>query len=67
MQNSQQHVFFRNHFGDILISWMRTAMDDTVHVQVQMIKFGQQGIVGHNLVNLRITLGNPSVKLEISR
>ena len=66
MQNPQQHVLFGQDFGHILIGRVRAAMNDAIHIQIQMVKLRQQGIVGNNLVDFGITLGNPSVKLYAS-
>jgi hypothetical protein len=35
--------------------WMRAAMNDTVHVQIEMIKLWQECRVSHDLVYLGIT------------
>jgi hypothetical protein len=64
MQNPQQHVLLQKGYREILAGGMRTPVNDTVHIQVQMIKLGQEGIVGDNLIDLGITLRDPSVKLR---
>ena len=64
MQNSKQHVFFRQDLGDILIRRVGTSVDNPIHIQVQMIKLGQQGTVSDDLIDFGITLRNPSVKLR---
>lgn len=63
MQDSEQHVLLGQDLRHILVRWMRASMNDTVHIQIQMIKLGQQGIVRHNLVDFGITFGNPPIKL----
>ena len=65
MQNSQQHIFFGQCFGKILIRRVRTSVDNAVHIQIQMIKLRQQGTVGDYLIDFWITLRNPSVELRI--
>jgi hypothetical protein len=42
---------------------MGTPVNDPVHVQIQMIEFGQQGVIGHDLVDLRVPFADPAVKL----
>jgi hypothetical protein len=42
---------------------VRAAVDNPIHVEIQVVKLGQQGIVSDNLVNLGVALGNPAIKL----
>ena len=63
VHNSHHHVTLGQDIGNVHVTGMRTTMNDTIEIEIQMIDFGQQGIVADNLINLGITLGNPAVKL----
>lgn len=45
------------------MTWVRTTVNDTIHIQIQMIKLRQKGRVRDDLIDLGITFGEPSVKL----
>jgi len=67
MHNSQHHVSFRNAVGNVAVTGVRAAVNDAVHVQVEMIEFGQQRIVRNNLIDLGVALRDPSVELSAVR
>ena len=63
MHNTQHHVTFTEDIGDIQVAGMRTTMNNAVHVEIEMIKLGQESIVRDNLVDFRVAFRNPSVEL----
>jgi hypothetical protein len=38
-------------------------MNNSIHIEVQMVKFWQQRRIGDNLIDFRVTFTDPSVKL----
>ena len=63
MHNSQHHIPFTNDIRDITIGWMGTSVNDSIHIQIQMIKLWQQGRIGDNVIDLGIAFADPAVKL----
>lgn len=63
MHNPKDHITFRKNIRNIKMIRMRTSVNDTVHIQVQMVKLGKQGLIGDDLVDFWITLTEPSVEL----
>ena len=43
---------------------MRAAVDDPVHVEVEVVEFGKERCVGYDLVDFWISFADPSVKLS---
>lgn len=39
MEDVSKNLFLRNTEVDILVIWMRTLMDDAIHVQIEIVKF----------------------------
>lgn len=39
-------------------------MNDSIHIQIQMIKFRQQCRIRNNVINLGIAFADPAVKLK---
>ena len=64
MHDPHHHISLGKFFGYIQVGRMRTSVNDTIHIQIQMVEFRQQGGVGNNLVDLWIPLADPSVKLS---
>lgn len=46
------------------MTWMRAAVNDTVHIQIQMVKLWQQRRVGNDLIDLCVPFADPSIKLQ---
>lgn len=42
---------------------MGAAVDDAVHIKVEVIKFGEEGFIGYYLVDFGVALGEPAVEL----
>lgn len=63
MHDSQDHVAFREDIGYIEMTWVSAAVDDPVHVQIQVVEFRKKCLIGNDLINLRIALTEPAVKL----
>ncbi len=42
---------------------MRTSMDDTIHVEIQVIELWKEGGIGDNLIDLGIAFADPTVEL----
>mmetsp|Transcript_41372 Transcript_41372/g.66450 ORF Transcript_41372/g.66450 Transcript_41372/m.66450 type:complete len:253 (-) Transcript_41372:94-852(-) len=63
-KHPQNHILHANLIGHILIIRMCTIMNNTIHIQIHVIKLWQElGILSNLLIDQRIPLRNPSVKL----
>ena len=40
------------------------AVDDPVHVKVEMIELGEEGFIGDDLVDFRVAFRKPAVELD---
>ena len=67
MHDSHHHVSFTQGTPHFQIGGMRTTMNNAIHIQIQVIKFRQQGRIGDHLIDFGITFRNPSIKLAIGR
>lgn len=45
---------------------VRTAVDDSVHVEVEVVEFWQECCVGDDLVDFWIAFADPAVELRYS-
>jgi hypothetical protein len=63
VHDSQHHVSFTQRVRHVHMVRVSTSVYDSVHVQVQVVKLGQESRICHDLVDLRIALTDPSVKL----
>lgn len=52
--------------AEAVIVGMGARVQDAVHVQVQVVELRQEGRVRNDLVDLRVPLRNPPVKLRNS-
>ena len=41
------------------------AVDDAIHVQIQVVKLREKRFIGNDLINLRIALTEPAIKLSV--
>ena len=41
MHDSEHHVTFGDHVGDIQVTGMRATVNDSVHIQIEVVKLGQ--------------------------
>jgi hypothetical protein len=64
MHNTQHHITLANDIGNIHVAWVRTAVNDSIHIQVQMVKLRQQSGIRNDLIDLGIALTDPAVKLR---
>lgn len=39
-------------------------MNDTIHIEIQVIELGQKSGIGNNFIDLGVSFTDPSVKLE---
>lgn len=60
-------VFFRFPEVRIIIIWMRTWMNNTIHVQVQIIKVRNLKFNSHKITLLVLIFLHPAVKLRNTR
>ena len=51
MHDPQHHVSFRQHLRNVLVIGMGTAVDNSIHIQVQVIEFRQQGLITNNFID----------------
>ena len=64
VHDSQHHVPFReDSFRQVHVGRMGASVDNPIHIEIQVIKLGQQGIVGDNFIDFGIAFTNPTVKL----
>ena len=63
MHNAQHHIPFTNDIGKFSIGRMRTTVNDSIHIQIQMVDFRQQGRIGNNVIDFGITFADPAVEL----
>ncbi len=63
MHDAKHHITFGKDIGYIEMAGVGAAVDDPVHVQIQVVKLWKQRLIGNDLVNLWIALANPAVKL----
>ena len=64
VHDPQHHVLFAQDFRDVEVARVRATVNDPVQVQVQVVHLGQQRLIGDDLVDLGITLRDPSIKLS---
>jgi hypothetical protein len=64
MHNAQHHISFSQDIRDIHMTGMRASMDDSIHIQVQVVKLWQQSRIRNNLIDFRVALTDPSIKLK---
>jgi hypothetical protein len=64
MHNPQHHITFADHIGNVHVTWVRAAVNDSIHIQVQMVKLWQESGVRNDLIDLGIALADPAVKLS---
>ena len=62
MHYPQDHVAFGEDVGDVEVTGVGAAVDDAVHVEVEVVEFGEEGFVGDHLVDLGVALGEPSLQ-----
>lgn len=64
MHNSEHHVSFADDIGNVQVAGMCTAVNDTVHIQVEVIEFRQKCRIRYDLIDLCVSFTNPSIKLS---
>lgn len=63
MHNPKDHITLSQNVGNIEMTGVGAAVDDPVHIQVQVIKLRQQGLICDDLVDLGVALAEPAVEL----
>jgi hypothetical protein len=66
VHDSEHHIALGQTIRNIHVRRMRAAVNDAVHIEIEMVEFRKQGIVGNNLIDLGIPLGDPAIELGIS-
>ena len=64
VHDPDRHLALREDVGHVEVVGVRAAVDDPVHVEVQVVEFREQRRVGDDLVDFRIAFADPSVKLK---
>ena len=64
MHNPKNHITFTENIGNIEMIGMSATMDDSIHVQIQVVKLRKQSLIGNDLVDFWIALTEPAVKLQ---
>jgi len=67
VHNSKHHVTFRYDVRYVHVAGMSTSMNNPIHVEIQVIKLGEQCRIGHDFVDLCVPFTDPSVKLKVVR
>jgi hypothetical protein len=67
MHNAEHHVAFTQDGTNVHITGMRAPVNNTVHIEIQVVKLGQERRVGNDLIDLRVSFRDPSVKLLINK
>ena len=52
VHDSKHHIFFREDVRDVHVIGMRTSVNDTIHIEVEVIEFGQERGIGDDLIDL---------------
>jgi hypothetical protein len=63
VHDTQHHIALAENIRDVKLVRVRTAVNDAIEIEVEMIKLGQQRAVRDDFVNFGIALRYPSVKL----
>lgn len=63
MHDPEHHVLLGQDVAHVHGGRMRTPVDDPVEIQVQVVHLGEERLVRDDLVDLGVSLGDPSVKL----
>ena len=63
MHDPKDHIPFGKNIGHIEVVGVGASMDDTIHIEVQMIKLGEERFICNNLVDLGVSLAEPAIKL----
>jgi hypothetical protein len=66
MHNSKNHIPLGKDIGYIEMTGVCAAVDNAIHIQIQMIKLGQERLIRNDLVYFWISLTKPAVKLKKS-
>ena len=64
MHNAQNHITLGQNIRNIQMIGMSTSVDNTIHIQVQVIKFRQECFIGNDLIDFGVALTEPSVELR---
>jgi hypothetical protein len=67
MHNAEHHVTFTQEGTNVHITGMRASVNNAVHIEIQVVKLGQERRVGNDLIDLGVSFRYPSVKLSIAR
>jgi hypothetical protein len=46
---------------------MGAAVNDSIHIEIQMIKLGKEGRIRNDFIDLRVSFTDPSIKLQQER
>lgn len=63
MHDAKHHITFGEDIGYIEMVGMGAAVDDPIHVQVEVVKLWKQRLIGDDLIDLWIALTEPAIKL----
>jgi hypothetical protein len=63
MHDSEHHISLTQDVRDVHMTRMGATVNDSIHIEIQMVKLRQQGRVRDNLIDLGIAFTDPSVKL----
>ena len=67
MHNAEHHIPLAEDVGDVEVVRVGTSVDDTIHVQIKVIKLRKECRVRNDMVDLGIAFTNPSVELNTTK
>lgn len=63
MHNAKHHISFAHYICNVHVTRVSTAVNDTIHIEIQMVKFWQQRRVRNDLIDFCVALTDPAIKL----
>lgn len=64
MHNSQHHILLAQNLGHVQVRRMRASVNDAIEVEIEVIYFRKQRLIRDDLIDLGVSLRDPSVKLK---
>lgn len=64
MHDPQYHIAFREDVRYVQVGGVGAAVDNPVHVKVEMIELGEEGFIRDDLVDFWVAFRKPAVELD---
>ena len=65
MHDPQHHVSLTHNIRNIHVTGMRASVDNPIHIQIKMIELWKERRISDDLIDLWISLTDPSIKLKV--